>query len=127
MRKRGGNSHARAKEDLFPALSDTRRVPLLPDPRQRKRERERARAKHQQKRKQKNKTLSLLPYRGHGRERFFFDRRRPVLDAVEDLRAQAVDPGVDPVPDEDLGLLDEALDAVVGVEDDDAFFCFVFF
>lgn len=62
-----------------------------------------------------------LVVRSHGRERLLLDGCRPQLNALEHRGVEEVQPGVDPVPHELDGLLDETIDAarLVGLVDDD--------
>jgi hypothetical protein len=65
-----------------------------------------------------------LPIRAHRREGLLLDGSRAQLDALEDAGVEDVETGVNPIPDELDGLLDEAVDArgVVGLVDYDAVF-----
>ena len=63
--------------------------------------------------------LVELLLRGHRRENFSLDRRRSVLNAVDDFQVEQVQTRVDLVANEDSWLLNEAFNLAILFGDDD--------
>lgn len=63
---------------------------------------------------------------GHDWENFALDRSRTILDSINHIKGEDIEARINLVADEDLRLLDKALDLATFLRDDDSVACRVF-